>query len=102
MLKERLRYMAQEFLKYKGIPLVRCKDVLYYGNMSDKYVVRLTVKSAEKKGDIKTATKVAVELMLTDTSLDEKKRITKSSEKNGLYEAMDIGSVWLKRALGEK
>lgn len=92
----------QNFLTYKGLPLVRCNDVLYYGNMSDKYVIRLTVLESAVDNDIKTATKVKVELMLSDTSLDESKRIVKSSEKKGLYDAMDIGSVWLSRKLQEK
>lgn len=93
---------TQEFLTYKGLPLVRCKDVLYYGNMSDKYVIRLTVLEKSDKNDIKTATKVRVELMLSDTSLEESKRIEKSSEKGGLYDAMDIGSIWLSRRLEKK
>lgn len=93
---------TQEFLTYKGLPLVRCENVLYYGNMSDKYVIRLTVQESAKENDINTATKVKVELMLSDTSLEESKRIVKSSEKGGLYDAMDIGSVWLERRLQEK
>ena len=92
----------QNFLTYKGLPLVRCNDVLYYGNMSDKYVIRLTVLESAVENDIKTASKVKVELMLSDTSLDESKRIVKISEKKGLYDAMDIGSVWLSRKLQEK
>ena len=88
-----------EFLCYKGFPLVRCEDVLYYGNMSDKYVIRLNILESKTENDIKTATKVEVALYLTDDTIDEKKRVTKTSEKSGLYEAMDIGAVWLKRAL---
>lgn len=90
---------TQEFLNYKGLPLVRCKDVIYYGNMSDKYVIRLTVLDSVKSGDIKTATKVKVELILSENASDIKKAPVKSSEKNGLYDAMDIGSIWLKREL---
>lgn len=92
----------QEFLRYKGLPLVRCKDVLYYGNMSDKYVIRLKVLETENVGDIKSATKVAVELYLTDNSLEESQRVSKTSEKGGLYDAMDIGAIWLKRNLEKK
>ena len=32
---------AQEYLLYKGKPLVRCGNVLYYGNMTDKYVIKM-------------------------------------------------------------
>ena len=91
-----------EFLNYKGRPLVRCGDTLYYGNMEDKAVVQLTVKDKEKDGDITSAKKIQVVLLDTDTSLDPIKRILKKSEKEGLYNAMDIGAIWLERALAEK
>ena len=90
-----------EFLSYKGRPLVRCGDTLYYGNMEEKAVVQLTVKDKEKDGDITTAKKIQVVLLDTDTSLDPIKRILKKSEKEGLYNAMDIGAIWLERALAE-
>ena len=90
-----------EFLTYKGRPLVRCGDTLYYGNMEEKSVVQLTVKDKEKDGDITTAKKIQVVLLDTDTSLDPVKRILKKSEKEGLYNAMDIGAIWLERALAE-
>ena len=28
---------------YKGKPLVRCGDTIYYGSMKDKYVVKLEI-----------------------------------------------------------
>lgn len=91
-----------EFLNYKGRPLVRCGDTLYYGNMEDKFVIQLTIKDKEKDGDITSAKKILVQLLDTDTSLDPLKRIVKKSEKSGLYNAMDVGAVWLERALNDK
>ena len=91
-----------EFLNYKDRPLVRCGDTLYYGNMEEKAVVQLTVKDKEKDGDITSSKKIQVVLLDTDTSLDPVKRIIKKSEKEGLYNAMDIGAIWLERALSEK
>ena len=37
-----------QFPMYKGKPLVRSGDVLYYGSMKDKYVCRLEIKSKKK------------------------------------------------------
>ena len=91
-----------EFLEYKGKPLVRKGNDIYYGNMADKYVVKLTVKDSEKDGDIEKSNTILIQLLDTDTSLDPAKRIVKKSEKKGLYNAMDIGSVWLERALAGK
>ena len=91
-----------EFLNYKGRPLVRCGDTLYYGNMEDKFVIQLTIKDKEPDGDITSAKKILVQLLDTDTSVDPVKRIIKKSEKEGLYNAMDIGAIWLERALADK
>ena len=91
----------QPFLMYKGKPLVRCGDTLYYGNMTDKYVVMLRVLTARKQGNMELADKVSVQLMYTDADVRVRDRVVKTSEKQGLYNAMDIGSVWLERALAE-
>lgn len=81
------------FLTYKGRPLVRKGNTVYYGNMSDAYITRLTILS--NQNDI--ADTIKVELMLSDTGLSDKDRIKKTSEKHGFYEALDIASVWLER-----
>lgn len=85
--------MENKFLSYKGKPLVRKGNTVYFGNMADKYVARLTILS--ENNDI--AEKIKVELLLSDTGLDEKSRITKQSEKTGFYEALDIADIWLGR-----
>ena len=41
-----------KFPTYKGKPLVRCGDVIYYGSMKDKYVVKLEIKSKKKVQDM--------------------------------------------------
>ncbi len=91
--------MTDKFLTYKGKPLVRKDETLYYGNMSDKYVVMLTVKNGKKLEDIELSDKIVVQLMYTDNEIRSRDRIIKKSEKQGLYNAMDVGSVWLERAL---
>lgn len=90
-----------QFPTYKGKPLVRCGDVLYYGSMTDRYVVRLEVKSKKKVKDMDVADRVSIQLMLTDQTIRNRKQIVKTSEKNGLYLAMDLADVWLTRALTE-
>ena len=88
-----------EFLTYKGKPLVRKGNEIYYGDMSEKYVIKLEILSTKKDGELEAADKVKVLLMLSDTELSLKSRIVKTSEKNGLYNALDIASIWLERAL---
>ena len=89
------------FPTYKGKPLVRCGDGIYYGSMKDKYVVKLEIKSKKKVQDLEVADRVTIQLMYTDANNRSRKQIVKSSEKNGLYLAMDIADAWLSRALAE-
>lgn len=91
-----------DFLTYKGKPLVRKENEIYFGDMSEKYVVKLEILTTKKEGANEIPDKIKVMLMQSDISLDEKSRIVKTSEKNGLYEAMDIASVWLERQLSKE
>ena len=90
---------AQEFSTYKGRPLVRCGDEIYYGNMSEPYVIRLQVKSKNEVKGLQVADKVTVQLLATDPDLSPRKKLVKSSEKHGLFFAKDIADIWLERAL---
>lgn len=90
---------GQNFLKYKGKPLVRCGNVIYYGSMADKFVIKLEVKSTKTVADLEVADKVVIQLLDTDPNVRARKRIVKSSERDGLYPAMDIADAWLERAL---
>ena len=90
---------AETILTYKGKPLVRSGNMLYYGDMSEKCVVVLQVLTNKTVGDMTVADKIQVQLLSTDPEVRMKDRILKKSEKNGLYNAMDIGSIWLERTL---
>ena len=89
----------KQFLMYKGKPLVRSGNTLYYGDMADKCVIMMQILSTKTVKDLTVADKVQVQLLSTDPDLRMKDRILKKSEKNGLYNAMDIGAIWLERAL---
>ncbi len=91
----------ETLLMYKGRPLVRCGNTLYYGDMAEKCVIVLQVLTTKTVGDMTVADKVQVQLMLTDPEVRMKDRLVKKSDKVGLYNAMDIGSIWLERALAE-
>ncbi len=93
---------AQEFLTYKGKPLVRCGDEIYYGNMEEPYVIRLQVKTKNEVNGVELADKVTVQLMATDPYLSPRRQLIKSSEKKGMFLAMDIADIWLERALANK
>jgi hypothetical protein len=90
----------QSFPTYKGKPLVRSGDIIYYGNMSDPYVVKITIKTKKKIGSLDAADKCMVQLLSTDANAGQK-MIDKTSEKEGLYSALDIADIWLERKLNE-
>ena len=92
--------MAEEkSLMYKGKPLARKGNDIYYGDPSAECVVYMQILSSEKKNDIDVANRVQVMLLSTNPSLSMKDRILKISEKTSLYSALDIGSIWLERQL---
>ena len=91
----------ETLLMYKGRPLVRCGNTLYYGDMAEKCVIVLQVLTTKTVGKMTVADKVQVQLMLTDPEVRMKDRLLKKSDTVGLYNAMDIGSIWLERALAE-
>lgn len=91
-----------ESLMYKGHPLMRKENIIYYGSMEDRYIIMMQILETKKEGDLEVATKVAVQLQQTSQTVRMKDRIVKKSEKNSLWSAMDIASIWLSRALSAK
>ena len=91
-----------KILTYKGHPLMRKDNLIYYGSMADSHIIMLQVLESKKQGDMDIATRVSVQLQLTDPAAKSRDRIVKKSEKPGLYAALDVGCVWLERALAGK
>lgn len=89
-------------LVYKNHPLRRIDNLIYYGSMADKYIVMFQILETKKDQDMDVATRVSVQLQLTDPNAKSRDRIVKKSEKDSLYAAMDVGSIWLERALAGK
>ena len=96
--------MAEEnaVLMYKNRPLMRKENLIYYGSMADSHIVMLQILETKKVNDQDVASRVSVQLQLTDPSVRGRDRVVKKSEKDGLYTALDLGCVWLERALAGK
>ena len=86
-------------LTYKGRPLRRKDNLIYYGTMAETYIIMLQVLDSKKENDLDVATRVSVQLQLTDPDLKSRDRVVKKTEKDSLYSAMDVAAVWLERAL---
>ena len=103
--------MAKKVLEYKGYPLRRLGNVIYYGSMADKYIIMMQISGTEEvkpvedgvaEDTLKVANKVSVQLQLTDPGVKARDKIEKKSEKGSLYEALDLAYIWLSRALAAK
>ncbi len=87
------------FFTYKGKPFVRCGNMIYYGNMTDEFVLMLQITSTKKVKELDVADRVTVQLLRTDPDVRPKDRVVNKTEKKGLYSAMEVGTIWLQRAL---
>ena len=91
-----------DLLNYKGHPLMRKENIIYYGSMSDSHIIMMQILDSANNKDLSVAKRVSVQLQQTDPNVRMKERIVKKTEKNSLWSAMDIASIWLNRALGSK
>lgn len=89
-----------DFLNYKNKPLVRKGNTVYYGDMSEKYVVKLEILTSHTEGELEVADKIKVMLIKNDS--EKLDNVTKSTEKNGFAEAMQFATIWLEKALSGK
>ena len=86
-------------LEYKGKPLLRKDNKLYYGNPTDRFIISMTVQDSTEIMDIPVSTSVLVELMTNENP--SRDRVIKKAERDGIYAALDLGEFWLAEALGE-
>lgn len=111
--KNEVNNMANEkkMLEYKGRPLRRKDNIIYYGSMDDKYIIMLQIletksvnpqENGKPEDELKAASRVSVQLQLTDPNVKSRDRVAKRTEKDSLYAAMDVACVWLERALASK
>jgi len=105
----------KEGLIYRGHPLRRSGNLIYYGSMADPYIIMMQVMETKpieiKKPDesnpdanqsLNVATRVSIQLQPTQADAKAHERVIKKSEKDNLYTAMDFAYVWLDRALKGK
>ena len=97
--------MEDKFLMYKGRPLVRCENTIYYGSMSDPFVVKMEIKSTKaipgKNSTVEVADKIRIQLLTTDPHVSPKRQILKVGDREGIFMALDTACFWLDRAMEE-
>ncbi len=93
--------MNEKFSTYKGFPLVRSGNQLYYGYMSDPYVIWIQILDYKEINGEKMTSKVRVIQMDTNETNPIKAFVKNTERECGLYEALDIAKVWLDKALAK-
>ncbi len=86
-----------EVLMYKGKPLIRKDNMVYYGSMADEYILQMQILETTDLSDLKLATKVAIQLQRTAADLRPRDRIVKKGEFEGFYAALEVGCIWMSR-----
>lgn len=89
-------------LTYKGRPLVRCGNDIYYGSMTEPYIVYLQVLNTKKENGVDVADKVHIILLSTDDSKPLPERIVRQANKVGLLNALSFGDIMLRGQLKEQ
>ena len=89
--------MNEEFFTYKNRPLVRSKDTVYYGRMTDPYVVMMQIKTKKAVNGEEVSDLISLQMISTDVTVTPDKMVIKRAEKQGMFQALDVASVWLDR-----
>lgn len=89
--------MENNYLCYKGRPLVRCGNEIYYGNMSDKYIIHIKETATKKVNEVDVGTKFEIQLLFTDPDIKGRGKIYKSIERSTFTDALELAEAWLAR-----
>ena len=81
-----------EYLEYKGRPLVRQGEELFYGDLSEKYYIYMMVMSEKDAQGNEIPDMIMVQLCDSATKRPEKQMVVK-----GLKDAFEFASAWLDR-----
>ena len=94
--------MENNYLSYKGHPLVRCGNEMYYGSMSDKYIIFIKELATKKVNDVDVGSRFEIQLLFTDPDIKGRGKIVKSIERASFSDALEIAEAWLVRANAQK
>lgn len=84
------------YFTYKGMPLLRKGNLLYFGDLDADYIVCMQIEEKKQLGDTELATLVKVTLQTNEAP--GRDRVIKKAERDGLYKAIDLSEFWLKEA----
>ena len=81
-----------EYLEYKGKPLVRQDNEIIYGDMSDKFYIYMMIMNETETEHGTMPTQIMVQLLDSNTKSPKEQKIL-----SGLKDAFDFADAWLER-----
>lgn len=89
--------VSGKYMMYQGKPLIRQDNAYVWGDMNERAVLFLLVLTNKEVNGQQIPDNILVQVVSTEDT----QKVLKQGQKNGLFAALDIGTVWLKKELGE-
>lgn len=77
---------------YRGFPLIRSGNTIFYGSAGDAFAAKLTIKDTKKIANEDVPNRIMVQLLPKNPADVAKAR---KGDYIGFYEALDTAHVWL-------
>jgi len=94
-----------DYLMYRGKPFVREKNTICYGDMEEEHILFMMILSNKTitlgNKTVEVPDRIIAQIIKSDPTIIGLDRMVKQFEKRGLWEAMNIGLVWLDRLNNE-
>lgn len=82
---------------YKNRAFVRNNNIVYYGNICNRYIIKMELLESKLCEDLKISSEVLVAMVDLGEKCQAPGKILKTSKKNGVWPAVDIANAWLDR-----
>ncbi|MBO5092684.1 MAG: hypothetical protein J6K52_03890 [Clostridia bacterium] len=83
-----------QYVLYKKLPLIRDGDTICYGDLNEKYILTLNILGKDDKENPNM-------IMVQICHANDRNKIVKGKQafKKDLYEALDLGGIWLEQVI---
>ena len=79
-----------DLLEYKGHPLMRKENIIYYGSMSDSHIIMMQILDAGEVKGLPVAKRVSVQLQQTNPNVRMKEKNRKRQPVGGDGYRLDL------------
>ncbi len=92
---DEIKLVEGKYLEYKGRPLVREGDTICYGDMDSKCILILEIISHKEENGHNVPDNILIQVV----DPKNQSNIIRQGFKQGLYEAFNLGVIWLESEL---